>query len=131
MVDNEIELVLLVISKINNYFSKKYKRDPYLYYTSGHCYYYAKILQEFFPNSKMYYNTKHIIIKIGDFFYDVQGIFPIYEHNDYIEIEDAMHEEYVKMILTPTNNQKALEIYDDILSMINKSNKLITKSRVR
>ncbi len=111
--------VLTTIKKINETFLKRHQRDPLLYYMNGHCYYYAKLLQHFFKDGKLFYNESHVITKIDNFYYDVKGIVPIYDDKEYIAVEDDIHEEYVKMILAPKRAKEDLEINEYIIKQIN------------
>ena len=42
-----------------------------------HCYYFAKLLQKFYPEGEMYISNDggHIVLKIGDYLYDSTGAF--------------------------------------------------------
>lgn len=42
-------------------------------YTQGSCYKFFKILKSRFPESKAYYDSEHVITKIGGKFYDITG----------------------------------------------------------
>ena len=45
-----------------------------LVYTRGSCYRFYLILKNVFPESETYYDLKgHVVTKIGDFFYDING----------------------------------------------------------
>lgn len=109
--------IMRTIQKINNIFLKKYKRDPFLYYMNGHCYYYAKMLQQIYKQGKLYYNESHVVFKINDFYYDVKGIVQP-NNNEYIQIENEEHEAFVRMILAPSNSNPDLEINNYIIGQI-------------
>ena len=47
-------------------------RDKY-YYTNGGCYGFFKKLKKEFPEAEGYYDSKHVITKIEDKFFDVTG----------------------------------------------------------
>ncbi len=114
--------VLIIINKINNLFLAKYERDPILYYMNGHCYYYAKLLQSFYPRGKLFYNSNHVFIKIDSFYYDVRGVIPLSINQKHIEIEDDVHEEYVKMVLSPKDGLSDLKINEYIIDKMLASN---------
>lgn len=42
-------------------------------YTRGSCYQFYLILKEVFPEAKCYYDSNHVITKIGNNFYDITG----------------------------------------------------------
>lgn len=42
-------------------------------YTEGSCYHFFLILKEVFPEAECYYDTYHVVTKIGDYFYDITG----------------------------------------------------------
>lgn len=56
------------ISTIRNSFSGSVK-----VYTEGSCYQFYKILKIAFPQAEAYYNSDHVITKIGNRFYDITG----------------------------------------------------------
>lgn len=56
-------------NNINNFHS------PILYYLNGHCPSYANILCEIFGEYAIKYNSNdHVVVKIGEHFYDVRGL---------------------------------------------------------
>lgn len=49
-------------------------------YTNGSCYQFYKLLKSKFSDALAYYNSDHVITKIGDLFYDITGIVDITNH---------------------------------------------------
>jgi len=60
--------VLCIINTIRNSFP-----DAVEIYTRGGCYQFYLILQSIFPEAKAYYDSDHIITKIGETYYDITG----------------------------------------------------------
>jgi hypothetical protein len=48
-------------------------RGAELIYTHGSCYQFYLILKSIIPEAKAYYNSDHVITKIGERFYDITG----------------------------------------------------------
>jgi len=86
------------------------------------CDYYAKLLQSFYPRGKLFYNSNHVFIKIDSFYYDVRGVIPLSINQKHIEIEDDVHEEYVKMVLSPKDGLSDLKINEYIIDKMLASN---------
>lgn len=42
-------------------------------YTLGSCYQFYLILKEVFPEARCYYDSNHVITRIGDSYYDITG----------------------------------------------------------
>ena len=55
-------------------------------WTSGNCYYFAKILEARFPFGRIWYDTikGHFMYQIGDFFYDYTGSLGRFVYKHYI-----------------------------------------------
>ena len=71
-------------------------------YTEGSCYHFYLILKSIFPEAEAWYNSYHVITKIGDKFYDITG-------------EVNMESEAYKMELPPCYALKApYNIYKNI-----------------
>lgn len=49
------------------------RKDAIYYYTRGNCYKFFLLLKERFPRAKGYYNSDHVITKIGNRYYDITG----------------------------------------------------------
>lgn len=60
--------VLNFISTIRESFDESKK-----VYTQGSCYHFYKILKCVFPDAIAYYDMDHIITRIGDKYYDING----------------------------------------------------------
>ena len=60
--------ILDVITTIRNSFPNAVE-----VYTSGSCYKFYLILKAIFPKAKAYYNSDHVITRIGDQYYDITG----------------------------------------------------------
>lgn len=43
-------------------------------FTNGSCYKFYLILKEIYPDAVAYYDSDHIITKIGSMYYDIEGI---------------------------------------------------------
>lgn len=78
---NNSDRICLLIEEINKITNKEgiyegYKAEAPFVYTNGKCYYFARALHEIIPNSTLYetQNGTHIIIKIGEDFYDAEGL---------------------------------------------------------
>lgn len=53
-------------------------------YRYGGCYGFYQILKSVFPEAKAYFDDSeknHIVVKIGDFFYDIKGKDPVDDDN--------------------------------------------------
>ncbi len=48
-------------------------KDSIDYFTNGECYAFYNILKAAFPEAEAYYDSNHVITKIGDKFYDITG----------------------------------------------------------
>ncbi len=61
-------------SDVLEFIYRRFKDD--CNWTSGNCYYFAKILKARFPEAKIYYDVinGHFLCKIGKYFYDYNGI---------------------------------------------------------
>ncbi len=79
----DVDTVLKVIEEINNNFPKVMEkisplnphRDPFNYYMTGSCLYYAELLHDIFEDYATYCKTdSHAFVKIGDHYYDVCGV---------------------------------------------------------
>jgi len=57
-----------LITAIRNSFPESVK-----IYTEGNCYGFYKILKSVYKNAVAYYNSDHVITRIGDKFYDITG----------------------------------------------------------
>lgn len=107
-----IDAIITEFSKI--YLTKRYFgefENPYKeairLFTSGYCSIFAMILKRVFEDSTYYTyetsDTEHILVKIGDDFYDVRGIVPNYELeggrldklNDVFEVPFLIPEDYL------------------------------------
>lgn len=60
--------VLKLIDAICNSFD-----DAVKVYTNGGCFQFYLILRSVFPDAKPYYDSNHIITRIGDRYYDITG----------------------------------------------------------
>lgn len=84
LLDNP-DIINAVINTINNNLRVPYPHNIYSYFLTGHCNVYAEILDNIFnDNLEFYINDKesHIIVKIKNHFYDVNGFI------DYMNLED-------------------------------------------
>ncbi len=82
------DLVGAVIYMINTHIKLPYPHNLRSYFTTGHCNIYAEILTKIFEGYAIpYTNNEHVIVKIGEFFYDVEGPIPNRMVGpDYVEI---------------------------------------------
>ena len=81
--------VLSFIGNIIFYFNSL-NTDIQIIFTSGYCYYFAKMLEAAFGGS-LYINTKygHIVWKdVNDFYYDAYGVFYDYKEHDMYSVEE-------------------------------------------
>ncbi len=73
-IENYINCIVSIFPDlINNINPKAAYHNAYSYYLNGHCYSFAKILQTLFPESTLYYNQNHVIVRIDEHFYDIRG----------------------------------------------------------
>jgi len=69
---------------------RKSREDNEIAYTNGGCYQFYKILKSVFPEAEPYYNSDHVITKIGNNFYDISGVVTdVSEH--YLPLDDFHH----------------------------------------
>jgi len=76
---------------------EKFPEDPYGYYLGGHCVSFSDILCTIFDGySVRYQSMDHVIVKIGNHFYDVRGIIDAFVTEDYKIVNDdkSMQEMY-------------------------------------
>jgi len=86
-------------------------------YTHGSCYQFYLILKSIIPNAEAYYNSDHIITKIGERFYDIRG--EIINTGEYL----YMKEHYPDTNLKP--NKIRVEFFDEkIMKKMRKEQKL-------
>ena len=76
----DCDYVLQIIQILNNIFPdiyykyNGYSRDAVSFYYYGHCASFAKVLYNIFTNyATMMDNGSHVIVKIGNYFYDING----------------------------------------------------------
>ncbi len=62
------EQVLALIKAIRESFY-----DSVVVYTQGSCYRFYLILKSVFPEAQAYYDSNHVITRIGDRYYDITG----------------------------------------------------------
>lgn len=95
-----------------------------------HCYYFAKLLQKFYPEGEFYIKNdgSHIALKVGNYLYDSKGAFidndfrPV-EGEDWISIEAIMIPS--NKILREKLNKFVDDIYNEIEALYySESNKL-------
>ena len=96
MNDLNIDRINLVIEEIINKFSEVYLtkryfgefpnpcKEAFRLFTSGYCSIFAMILKGVFKEQAEYYlyedgYIRHLIVKIGEYYYDVRGVVPPYE----------------------------------------------------
>lgn len=73
--------------------------DAPMVYTRGGCYGLYQILKEIFPSAKAYFddkNEEHILTKIGDRYYDINGEYPFKhtEKSELIPLKEKDHEHW-------------------------------------
>lgn len=79
---------------------EKFPEDPYGYYLGGHCVSFSDILCTIFDGySVRYQSMDHVIVKIGNHFYDVRGIIDAFVTEDYKIVNDdkSMQEMYNRL----------------------------------
>jgi len=85
--------ILRIISAIRNSFP-----DAENVYLNGSCYRFYKILKTIFPDAEAYYDSNHVITKIGTNFYDITGKVKKEKHIPVNEFYSGMIDELDKMI---------------------------------
>ena len=74
---NDPDCIEGILYKINTGIEIPYPHNLYSYFKTGHCNIYGLILTELFGVYAVpYVNHDHVITKIGDNFYDVEGMMP-------------------------------------------------------
>lgn len=67
--------VLNFISAVRNSFG-----GAHMVYTRGSCYQFYLVLKQVFPDAIAFYNSDHVITKIGTKFFDISGEVQIANH---------------------------------------------------
>ena len=128
----DVGTVLNVIDIINDNFPEVMARvsptnphrDPYNYYMTGSCLYYAEILHNVFSGYANYCKTEdHAFVKIGNHYFDVCGVyndaqFKRVEFEEY-SLEDEDHF-YLSTLGFGRNNDEVDNKLIDILTNIGK-----------
>lgn len=134
---NNVDKIHAIINEIVNSFGEviekhepHHHKDPYSYFLDGHCTTFVKILDDIFDgNLEIYSNQYHVIVKIGDNFYDVRGMIPRETISDYQYI-DHEYFIYIEEIGSLGNNDKtAINIIPDLVEIgKNKYNEVFLQS---
>lgn len=72
--------VIAIIGYLNQEFNDNYGKALYhnanSFFSNGHCYHYAQVLNAIFPESKIYSDDQntHCVTQIGKYKYDVNGM---------------------------------------------------------
>jgi hypothetical protein len=66
------------------------------------CYRFANVLETIFPEGEIYYNSNHCITKIGDDFYDIDGLVKLDEDHRFKPLNST----YGKRIVDLLKNAK-------------------------
>ena len=133
-----IEEIIAEFSKI--YLTKRYfgefenpRKEAIRLFTSGYCSIFAMILKRVFEYSTYYtyetFDTEHILVKIGDYFYDVRGVVPPYELeggrldmlNDVFEVPFLVPEDYL--------NGSHEKFYEDMIEVCSQAGINYAKKR--
>lgn len=117
--------ILDLINRINKLHNEEYYEitGDYapLIFTQKHCYYYALLLQKFYPDGELVINKEktHIAIKIDNFIYDSVGLlfgeeknFSSITESDWLTIENYM------IPLNEYERNKMERFVDDIYNRI-------------
>lgn len=152
---NEITIsaILSIINLLNDNFNKLYNKyqnellkelnipvsndnipySPYDYYLNGHCASYSRILCNIFKEDSIkYYSEAHVITKIGNYYYDVDGLINPQDIKNY-HIVDEMGYDYINTWFNNSDyieKQIEQELINIGLNHINKQKdkKILTKS---
>lgn len=94
--------ILQFIAYINGYIDDDYREyvdfvPSTYYFTNGGCYEFAKIIKHFIPSAIIYHSNhnsekykNHIIVKIGNFYYDSKGLIKNeIAESEFYEVNDA------------------------------------------
>lgn len=84
---------------VEQYIPNNPHRDATQYFRSGSCPVYAEILHDTFEGYAQYYDSaSHVIVKIGNYYYDVGGIFS----KEYLEKGDFVYcpDDYFGFVFT-------------------------------
>ena len=74
IIQNPVDVEAVLIA-INDKLKIPYPHNKYSYFLTGHCNIYSLILLGIFKNYAIPYdNDEHIVTKIGDNYYDVEGL---------------------------------------------------------
>jgi hypothetical protein len=85
-------------------------------YTRGSCYQFYLILKRVFPEAEAYYDLSHVITKIGDEYYDINGIAKIENHVHFSEWGPDTLQEYIKYSIY--RDSKILRLKCDIMEEV-------------
>ena len=77
------EKIIELISTIGNSFG-----GSEIVYTQGSCYQFYKILKQVYPDAKPYHNGNHVITKIDEVYYDINGVYVEGLYNYILMTED-------------------------------------------
>jgi len=119
-----VDEVLDTIKYVNTIFEETYGRPAGNYFTTGHCYYYAKMLKTLFPgNTEIMASDGHYVAKIENLNYDVYGVIsepaeyrylitdeegPIIDTIPTSKYEQEKDEQIITGLITAVENGKAI-----------------------
>lgn len=103
----------------NDYYRKEtFLKESSYAFSSGYCFYFARIMKKVFPDFKYYFNEYgiHVIIGDGNLFFDINGV---------VDIFSQELDMYIYFLATTENLQKAKkefpylddEIYEELKSI--------------